>query len=249
MKSLKTIGLWIIVGLLAIITIGTIPSLACLVAAIIAILIAPIEKWQGFLQKLIKKKIKAIIIISLVLIMLITFPEAETPNDTNISDNTTPSTIATTNPTTEHSTTPSNSPSTSPTTIPMDTPTTEPTTPLSTEPAPKPTEPPHFHSFNAATCTAPKTCACGATEGTAKGHNWKDATYTAPKTCSVCEATDGEALDIPGKENYHGHVYTGGSTSKKYHYEANCAGKNSHEITWDEVQRVNLGPCGTCVLK
>lgn len=72
--------------------------------------------------------------------------------------------------------------------------------------------------------------------------------------------TDGEELqsDIseseadhapPYADNYHGHVYTGGQYSKKYHYKANCAGKSSHEITWDEVKQRNLGPCGTCVLK
>ena len=54
---------------------------------------------------------------------------------------------------------------------------------------------------------------------------------------------------IPHSENYHGHVYTGGSGSKKYHYEAECAGKYSHEITWEEVARRGLEPCGTCVLK
>lgn len=121
---------------------------------------------------------------------------------------------------------------------PTEAPTTEPTT-----------EPPHTHSFTAATCTKPRTCSCGETEGTAKGHRWEDATYTTPKKCSACGITEGNPLDVPGKENYHGHVYTGGSSSKKYHYEANCAGKNSHEITWEEVQRRNLGPCGTCVLK
>ena len=55
--------------------------------------------------------------------------------------------------------------------------------------------------------------------------------------------------DIPGKENYHGHVYTGGSSSTKYHYEADCAGKYSHEITWDEVDRRGLQPCQKCVLQ
>jgi len=51
------------------------------------------------------------------------------------------------------------------------------------------------HSWNEATCTAPKTCSiCGATEGEALGHSWNEATCTAPKTCSVCGATEGEAL-------------------------------------------------------
>ncbi len=133
----------------------------------------------------------------------------------------------------------------------------------------------HIHNFSSATCTAPKTCSCGTTEGRAKGHtwtsatcnspkicsscnategsigehSWKDATYTSPKTCTVCGATEGNSLDVPGKENYHGHVYTGGDSSTKYHYESNCAGKYSHEITWDDVERRGLDPCGTCVLK
>lgn len=54
---------------------------------------------------------------------------------------------------------------------------------------------------------------------------------------------------IIGKENYHGHVYTGGASSTKYHYEADCAGKYSHEITWEEVDVRRLQPCATCVLK
>lgn len=57
--------------------------------------------------------------------------------------------------------------------------------------APKPTTPAHTHSWKAATCTAPKTCSCGATEGAAAGHSWKAATCTAPKTCSKCGATEG----------------------------------------------------------
>lgn len=134
----------------------------------------------------------------------------------------------------------------SPSTVPSEVPTTIPTTIPTTEPT---TEPPHIHGFKAATCTVPKTCSCGETEGSANGHRWVDATYTFPKKCSVCDATEGNPLDVPKKENYHGHVYTGGSSSKKYHYEANCAGKNSHEITWEEVAQRNLGPCGTCVLK
>lgn len=37
-----------------------------------------------------------------------------------------------------------------------------------------PTEPAHIHSFSAATCTEPGKCDCGATEGTALGHDFKD---------------------------------------------------------------------------
>lgn len=136
--------------------------------------------------------------------------------------------------------------STEETVVPTTVSTTVPTTVPTTLPV---TEPPHTHDFQPATCTAPKTCSCGATEGTANGHRWEEATYATPKMCSVCNATEGTPIEVPNKENYHGHVYTGGEYSKKFHYEAACAGKNSHEITWEEVQRRNLGPCGTCVLK
>ncbi len=54
--------------------------------------------------------------------------------------------------------------------------------------------------------------------------------------------------EIPHSENYHGHVYASPS-GEKYHYEADCAGVNSVEITWDQVSRRHLDPCGTCVLK
>lgn len=109
---------------------------------------------------------------------------------------------------------------------------------------------PAGHKWTSATCTSPKTCnICSITEGSPTGHRWKDATYVSPKRCSSCGTTVGSPLAKPGGSNYHGHVYTGGSSSKKFHYEAQCAGKYSHEITWDEVERRGLGPCGTCVLK
>ena len=51
------------------------------------------------------------------------------------------------------------------------------------------------HSWDAATCTTPKTCKlCGETEGNALGHSWKNATCTAPKTCKTCGLTEGNAL-------------------------------------------------------
>ena len=51
------------------------------------------------------------------------------------------------------------------------------------------------HDWQAATCTAAKTCkVCGVTEGNALGHDWKAATCTAPKTCKVCGVTEGNAL-------------------------------------------------------
>ena len=76
-------------------------------------------------------------------------------------------------------------------------PTTEPTQPMEPSvPATIPTELPHVHTWDDATCTTPKTCTeCGATEGKALGHTWQNATCTNPQTCSVCETKDGTALD------------------------------------------------------
>ena len=108
---------------------------------------------------------------------------------------------------------------------------------------------PAEHIWQAATCTHPKTCtSCGTTEGSVGMHDWKDATYSKPKTCFGCGATEGSPRPKPGAENYHGHVYTGGEYSERYHYEAQCAGSKSHEITWEEVERRGLTPCKTCVL-
>ena len=60
----------------------------------------------------------------------------------------------------------------------------------------KPSTPTHTHSYSAATCTEAKKCSrCGATDGSALGHNWQDATCQAPKTCSVCKATEGHKVE------------------------------------------------------
>lgn len=45
-------------------------------------------------------------------------------------------------------------------------------------------KPAHTHKFSPATCTSPKKCACGVTEGSAQGHRY------ANGTCSVCGAKD-----------------------------------------------------------
>lgn len=355
MKLVKKIMLWIVVAFLGVIVLGTIPSFAGLAALITILLIAPIRKWQFFLSKYVKGKIKSIAVVASIVFMFATFPatdvestsvESSDPKQA-ISNQTTntPSTSednSTQNPDNsvdEATKNPESSDSTESTESPESTESTESTESNNTSPPDKEEQPDeetittqenppsHTHSFISATCIAPKTCSCGATEGSAIGHNWKeascsnpktctvcgttegnskghiwkdatctdskrcttcgvtegssqghtwkdatcsspktctacgltegsttnhtwiDATYTAPKTCTICSATEGQTKDIPGKENYHGHVYTGGSSSEKYHYEEKCPGKNSHEITWEEVDKRGLGPCGTCVLK
>ena len=53
----------------------------------------------------------------------------------------------------------------------------------------------HVHDWMEATCEAPKTCACGATEGEKLPHTWTEATCSSPKVCTFCNATEGTALN------------------------------------------------------
>ena len=56
-------------------------------------------------------------------------------------------------------------------------------------------EPEHVHDWMEATCEAPKTCACGATEGEKLPHTWAEATCSSPKVCTFCNKTEGAALN------------------------------------------------------
>ena len=63
------------------------------------------------------------------------------------------------------------------------------------------TESIHIHSFSEATCIAPRSCSCGATEGSVSEHQWQSATCSTPQTCTICSATSGTAT---------GHSYSNG---------------------------------------
>ncbi len=69
---------------------------------------------------------------------------------------------------------------------------------------------------------------------------------TAQPEAKQSTATASTTQDTAAGENFHGKIYTGGAYSKRYHYEADCAGKNSHEITWEEVKRRGLTACSKC---
>lgn len=59
----------------------------------------------------------------------------------------------------------------------------------------------HECVFEAATCTAPATCAeCGKTEGEMLPHSFGEANYQTPATCQECGATDGEKLPAAFEE-------------------------------------------------
>ena len=153
--------------------------------------------------------------------------------------------------------------------IPTTTPTTEsptvPTTEITTEPSNAPTtapttEPPHLHNFSAATCTAPKTCSCGATEGEANGHNWKDATCSDPKTCTVCGTTSGLTAGhnfsngkctTCGKAdpdyNHETMVWIPTNGGTKYHTHAGCSNmEDPEQVTQSEAESRGFTPCKRC---
>ena len=158
-----------------------------------------------------------------------------------------------TNQTELESTTPTNETTTMPTTESSTTPTIEHTT------APT-TEPPHTHNFNAATCTTPKTCSCGTTEGEANGHNWKDATCSDPKTCTVCGTTsgltaghnfsNGKCTTCGKADPDHNHetmvwIPTNGGT--KYHTHAGCSNmEDPEQVTQSEAESRGFTPCKRC---
>ena len=215
------------------------------------------------------KKAIAIIAIILLLSLCVSGCFNDIPSETTSEFTTEPTaepatettTEPPTEPTTEPTTVPTTEPTTVPTTEPTTPPTTEPTTPPTTEPTtPSTTEPPHVHSFSDATCTAPKTCSCGATEGAANGHTWKDATCSDPKTCTVCGTTSGLTAGhnfSDGKcttcgkadpdSNHETMVWIPTKGGKKYHTHAGCSNMEDPEhVTQSEAESRGFTPCKRC---
>ena len=122
-------------------------------------------------------------------------------------------------------------------------------------------KPKHTHSFSAATCTTPKTCSCGATEGKANGHSWKSATCTSPKTCTVCGTTSGstsshnysagKCTNCGAKDpNYTTTTYILNTKSMKFH-RTTChklPTDNRANTTMSRQEIINSGyePCKIC---
>lgn len=223
MKTLKNIGLWILVVFFALLAIAYIPSLSCVFALLTVALTIPITNWQRFLGKYIKGKLKVIITIILVCLTIFTAPSVET-DDSPTTDSATLSTAPTSTPTTTPTTAPTTTPTTAPTTPPTTEPPTEPSTttptkaPTTTPTTETTTKPAHSHKFKDATCTSPQTCSCGETKGNANGHSWKAATCKAPKTCTECGTTSGKKAShkyIDGKCTYCGKASATTTPTKK----------------------------------
>ena len=118
----------------------------------------------------------------------------------------------------------------------------------------------HTHDFSAATCTEPKICSCGATEGAANGHSWEEATCTDPKACTVCGTTSGFAADhnfLNGKcticeqseidYNSETMVWIPTDGGIKYHTHAGCSNMEDPEyVTQSEAESRGFTPCQKC---
>ena len=113
--------------------------------------------------------------------------------------------------------------------------------------APKNDTPVHSHSWQNATCTSPKTCTtCGATEGSALGHDFSvdkpetiehpgEPIYEFHSVCSGCNAIlDGLDIDAHMESQEHGYCgygssnilvgYTDSTTETVHHYYCSRCG-------------------------
>ena len=118
----------------------------------------------------------------------------------------------------------------------------------------------HTHNWINATCTAPKTCSCGAKEGAANGHTWQNATCSQPKTCTVCGTTSGLTTGhhfSDGKCTLCGKddpdyvrvtmvwIPTKGGT--KYHSKSSCSNMdNPEKVTKSQAESLGFTPCKRC---
>lgn len=124
------------------------------------------------------------------------------------------------------------------------------------------TDPPHTHNFSEANCVSPKTCECGATEGSVTEHSWISATCSSPKTCEICGTTSGSATE---------HLYSGGfckfcgetdpsylesdndmvwiptKGGKKYHAHSGCSNMIDPDyVSKSEATNRGFTPCKKC---
>ncbi len=272
LRVFKKIGLWTAVSILSIISLASITSFACIFGFLAIAIIFPIDKWQNFLSRLLKKPIKIIAPIVLSLTMLIVIGATAGSNNTNTDINSNIPQKATVTATSETVTTDPTTTSTSvqePSTAAEETATTTTavaTTVQNTTQAPETTAEPttiHKHIFSKATCTSPKTCSCGATDGEPKGHSWEPATCTSPKTCSVCGETSGYATSHDYNDGY---CITCGKDDPNYSntevtYVLNIKSMKFHRLTCrklptenrqdttmsrDEVISAGYDACGLC---
>ena len=93
----------------------------------------------------------------------------------------------------------------------------------------------HKHEFSAATCTAPKTCACGATEGSALGHKYSGA------ACTVCGAKNPNYVTPAAQRS--------GSWVGEFWYNNSEVGKTYYKATINFSEKIITGGGGGTALE
>lgn len=97
------------------------------------------------------------------------------------------------------------------------------------------TRPVHTHTWQAATCSAPKTCtACGATSGLTAGHTFSEG------QCTACGKADPDYKQVTMVW-----IPTKGGT--KYHSKESCSGMDDPEhVTKSQAEQKGFTPCKKC---
>ena len=235
-SGIKKTLLWVLTVFFVLVGLAYLPAFSGFLALGVAVLAAPIQKWQDILAKYVKGKAKTIVIVILAVLSIGTAPAAETP-DTDIPSEmismaaeeskeaareataaTEPEATVETSietavettaePNVEQTTAPTTAPTSEPTTVPVTEPTTAPTSEPTTAPATEPT-------------TLP---------------------ITAPSTEPATEATEDNGRD-----------YVVNTNTGKFHYPScSSADDIKAENRWDyhgtRDDLINMGyvPCKRC---
>lgn len=271
MKRNKNIWLWIAVAFFVLTALSSIPSISCVIALVAAVIIAPIEKWQGFLRKYINKTIKTIVVIVLAIVMVAVYPSAEMQDTSNELNETPATTQAVTVPTEAFTSTPTEAPTTAPTVAPTVAPTTAPTVKPTVAPTQAPTVAPTEKPTEAPTAAPTVKPTEAPTQRPTQAptekptepphtHSFSAATCTKPKTCS-CGETEGSAnghkfakgiCSVCGAAdpNYSEITYILNVESKKFHRPSchRLPTDNRKDVDWSREEVIEQGyePCKLC---
>lgn len=261
METFKKILPWILFGFFIMTSLAFMPSFFSILAIVTALIIAPFNKWQNIIRRFLKGKIKIVTVVALTILMLCVYPKPDIvvrtgniyPNTATTSADATASATESASQVTAEATDSITAEDATSTKVTTTIPSTE-----ATEEVDETT--PHTHTYSAATCTTPKTCSCGATEGDALGHNWEDATCSKPKTCTVCGKTSGSVAShnyyngsctVCGKEDpdytTETMVWIPTRGGEKYHSRKSCSNMDNPDyVTQSYAESMGFTPCKRC---
>ncbi|MDO5135370.1 MAG: hypothetical protein Q4D55_04900 [Eubacteriales bacterium] len=111
----------------------------------------------------------------------------------------------------------------------------------------------HTHSITIpATCTEPAKCSCGATFGTALGHNMGEATCQKPSTCARCGVTSGTISEHKFDNTTDHCVWCNELNLKKFVYFAlthtSTSSDAAYDVHWIGMAAANVGSSSLTVL-